>query len=297
LVEAGVHDVYASGVDLFSTFLRIDISASCVYRTTLKAGNLLTDKELYETETETETETEVPVIYAEVDGSMLATDEGWKETKVGRIFAASDLEIVGSVHPDTPPRQKITQSQYCAHLGNCEGFTEKFDALLSTIPTSHLVFITDGAEWIRQWLRTNHSTSVHILDYFHVIEHLSEVVRGTNYATTWFDTQKELLLEHSVQDVILNIKMLRGVDIKKKQQLIQYYEKNAYRMNYREYKEKGWCIGSGAIEAAHRTLIQQRMKLSGQRWSVEGAKTLLKLRVAFKSNKKQLVENIIKKAA
>jgi hypothetical protein len=76
-----------------------------------------------------------------------------------------------------------------------------------------------------------------------------------------------------------------------------YYEKNAYRMNYRYYREQGWCIGSGAIEAAHRTLIQQRMKLSGQRWSPKGAKTLLKLRVAFKSNKKWLIENSIKKAA
>jgi len=61
-------------------------------------------------------------------------------------------------------------------------------------------------------------------------------------------------------------------------------------MNYQYYREQGWCIGSGAIEAAHRTLIQQR-------WSPQGAKTLLKLRVAFKSNKKPLIENSIKKAA
>lgn len=299
LVEAGVNDVYASGVDLFATFLRIEVSASCVYRTTLKVGNSLTDNALYEKSTATEAtaETAPVVTYAEVDGSMLLTDAGWKEVKVGRIFAASDLEIVGSVPADNAPRQKITQSQYCAHLGNCDGFIEKFDTLLSSVPTLCLVFITDGAEWIRQWLLDHYATAVHILDYYHAVEHLAEVVKGTPYATTWFEAQKKILLEHSVQDVILNIKMLCGVEAEKKKQLLTYYEKNAYRMNYRYYREQGWCIGSGAIEAAHRTLIQQRMKLSGQRWSPQGAKTLLKLRVAFKSNKKQLIENIIKKVA
>ncbi|MEO8764779.1 MAG: hypothetical protein ABI416_10850 [Ginsengibacter sp.] len=35
-------------------------------------------------------------------------------------------------------------------------------------------------------------------------------------------------------------------------------------------------IGSGAIESAHRTVIQKRMKLSGQRWSKCGAQNILK---------------------
>jgi hypothetical protein len=78
---------------------------------------------------------------------------------------------------------------------------------------------------------------------------------------------------------------------------LNYYEKNRYRMDYKGYRQAGYCIGSGAIEAAHRTLIQQRMKRSGQRWSPIRAQQLLKLRVAFKSNRKQLVNHTINKAA
>ncbi len=37
-------------------------------------------------------------------------------------------------------------------------------------------------------------------------------------------------------------------------------------------------IGSGAIESAHRTVLQKRMKLSGQRWSKAGAQNMLHLR-------------------
>ncbi|MEE9373912.1 MAG: hypothetical protein V3V00_12750, partial [Saprospiraceae bacterium] len=41
---------------------------------------------------------------------------------------------------------------------------------------------------------------------------------------------------------------------------------------------QGYMIGSGAIESAHKTVIQRRMKLSGQRWSMKGAKNMLNLR-------------------
>jgi len=39
-------------------------------------------------------------------------------------------------------------------------------------------------------------------------------------------------------------------------------------------------VGSEAIEPAHRTVIQVRMKLSGQRWSKREAQNMLNLRVA-----------------
>ncbi len=40
-------------------------------------------------------------------------------------------------------------------------------------------------------------------------------------------------------------------------------------------------IGSGAIESAHRTVVQKRMKQSGQRWSSPGAQNMLNLRVTY----------------
>jgi hypothetical protein len=61
----------------------------------------------------------------------------------------------------------------------------------------------------------------------------------------------------------------------------------------------GWRIGSGAMEASHRTLIQIRMKRSGQRWSDKGAQNILNLRVAYKSNRENIIKKLIvmKKAA
>lgn len=56
-------------------------------------------------------------------------------------------------------------------------------------------------------------------------------------------------------------------------------------MNYQQYAKIGCgIIGSGAIESAHRTVVQKRMKQSGQRWSCKGAQHMLNLRVARKNN-------------
>jgi hypothetical protein len=88
-----------------------------------------------------------------------------------------------------------------------------------------------------------------------------------------------------------NFTQKRGV-IKKKgkgskaaEQLINYYTSNKVRMNYPLYRSLGCgIIGSGAIESAHRTLIQKRMKQSGQRWSCEGVQHMLNLRMVRQNN-------------
>ena len=42
-------------------------------------------------------------------------------------------------------------------------------------------------------------------------------------------------------------------------------------MEYPEYLAKGWCIGSGAVESACKTVVGQRLKLAGMRWGEDGA--------------------------
>ena len=69
-------------------------------------------------------------------------------------------------------------------------------------------------------------------------------------------------------------------------------------MDYKMYQKIGCgIIGSGAIESTHRTLIQKRMKLSGQRWSNKGAKNILKLRLANMNNQWGEIIKLIKYTA
>ncbi|GHT63448.1 hypothetical protein AGMMS50239_19440 [Bacteroidia bacterium] len=52
-------------------------------------------------------------------------------------------------------------------------------------------------------------------------------------------------------------------------------------------------IFQGTIESANRDVIQKRMKLSGQRWTIQGAKQMLNRRTCYKSDKQQVVEKLI----
>ncbi len=63
------------------------------------------------------------------------------------------------------------------------------------------------------------------------------------------------------------------------------YRNHVDRMAYGQYRARGLMIGSDPMEAAHRTVLQARMKRSGQHWSTPGAKNVINLRVALKSGR------------
>jgi len=62
-----------------------------------------------------------------------------------------------------------------------------------------------------------------------------------------------------------------------------YLLKNKAYLDYQTALEKGWPIATGIIEGACRHLIKDRMDITGARWSLPGAESVLKLR-ALKSS-------------
>jgi hypothetical protein len=51
---------------------------------------------------------------------------------------------------------------------------------------------------------------------------------------------------------------------------LRHFEKNAAQMRHAEFREQKSFVGSGVVEAACRTVIGERLKQSGMRWSVQG---------------------------
>jgi hypothetical protein len=62
------------------------------------------------------------------------------------------------------------------------------------------------------------------------------------------------------------------------QAAITYYENHQHQMDYAEYIEKKYPIGSGVTEAACKTLVKQLLCCSGMRWKEKGAGIILSLR-------------------
>ena len=61
--------------------------------------------------------------------------------------------------------------------------------------------------------------------------------------------------------------------------------KNASQMCYADYREKKFFVGSGVVEAGCRTVIGERLKQSGMRWSVRGANAIIALRCCILSGR------------
>jgi hypothetical protein len=57
-----------------------------------------------------------------------------------------------------------------------------------------------------------------------------------------------------------------------------YFERNADRMRYPQFRRQHLFVGSGVIEAGCKTVIGSRLKQSGMFWTVRGANAILSLR-------------------
>ncbi len=236
--------------------------------------------------------------YVMTDGAMFLTrEQGWKEIKMARIFKSENNVQINN------DRKIIAESKYVAHLGSNKEFFPKLEYYIDHLRT--LVFIGDGARWIWNWADDFYSEAVQILDYYHAAEHLHEFAEcyfnDSGQKQKWLDKQKGLLMDDKVGHVIKNIQCLeKGKDKnaeRKRNGLIGYYQRNRKRMMYKTFIDNGYLIGSGAIESAHRHVLQQRLKLSGQRWTMDGLQQVTNLRTIYKSKDWDFVQEKIKFAA
>ena len=236
--------------------------------------------------------------YAMIDGAMYLTkEEQWKEAKLGRIFNTNENVNVSK------NRSIISNSTYVSHLGGIKDFFPKLEYHLDGLKS--VVIIADGAKWIWNWADDFYPDATQILDFYHAKEHLCEF--AVNYfkestpRSEWIDEQCRTMLEEDTQKVIGTLKDLPMSPTKKieqqKKKLINYYQKNRRRMRYSAYIKKGLLIGSGAIESAHRNVLQQRMKLSGQHWTKKGFQQISNIRVVYKSNNSNRIRQLVKYAA
>lgn len=162
MIYAGQSECYEKCNEILDKFIDIQVSAAQVYRVTdcygKEAAKLVNATRTLEPVKKHE------VLYAEVDGSMIQTTEGWKEVKVGRIFTS------GSCIDPNGKSSWIRHSQYSAQMGGCTGFENMMENILDNYGSlgKRLVFINDGAVWIKNWIEDAYPTAVSILDYYHV---------------------------------------------------------------------------------------------------------------------------------
>jgi hypothetical protein len=158
--------------------------------------------------------------------------------------------------------------------------------VLSQHPELKLAKITDagGDNW--EYTATL-PPGPEILDFFHATEHLAAAIAavhgdGTLATRHKFEFLRERLLteDRGAEAVIDALAYLKRTNprVAKVKKVLAYFRKNKHRMRYAQWKREGFMIGSGVVEAACKTLVAQRLKLSGMRWSTRGAQAILTMR-------------------
>ena len=162
-----------------------------------------------------------------------------------------------------------------------------------------IIFISDGATWLRNMINELFPEVIQILDKYHFIENIYQ------YANFIFNEDKNKI--EKFKDKIIGycyskehnliFKELKKYKDKKIPpnicNLPIYIEHNKDKIDYGNYEKNGWFVGSGAIESSNKTITQLRLKQAGMRWSVDGANYIIALRCMEASNNWHKIEDIV----
>lgn len=151
-------------------------------------------------------------------------------------------------------------------------------------PDLAVVKLADGADDNWTFLAGQLKDGVEVIDFFHAAEHISSALAaaygdGSIEARRRFFDLRHVLCEEDdgAEKVIRALAYLRTKHPRSKhiKRSVAYFRKHRHRMSYVALKKRGLPIGSGVVEAACKTLVTQRLKRSGMRWSDEGAQAIL----------------------
>ena len=215
----------------------------------------------------------------------------WREPKVLRICL---LDEHGKIDPDFP-------SIIDGTMGDADAVFELLEAYLSAIDIDQAAcveFAADGAKWI--WKRVgpmldrlgvSADRRFEVVDFYHGAETLSKAAHmPTNWckgtSVSWFKKMRRALKDGAIE---LVCKHLRSIADKpgggEAEDHIDYFERNADRMQYPTLRKEGLASGSGAVESAIRRVVNMRSKHNSTYWKPENAEKMLMLRGYLKAGR------------
>jgi hypothetical protein len=188
---------------------------------------------------------------------------------------------------------KIEKKEYTSYIGKAQEFKKYLFACAVKNgygEYKETILLSDGATWIRTIGEELFPDAIQILDLFHLCEniyHYAKAVFKNDEAKykPWAENLVEKFKGGEKQEAIQEIKAMKNRKLPKGTvNLYSYVVNNINKIDYKEYKEKGYYVGSGAIESGNKVVLQKRLKLAGMRWDDLSAQYLLSLRAKYESN-------------
>jgi len=281
LVRLGVKDAFGEAADEMAFHHQVTVGKERVRQHTEQAGDTYTqlqESPLAHTLFQPAPAAERQML--SVDACKVLTTTGaWRDVKTVTI---AEVEPGGKTHTNS----------YFSRQSEYHHFAEQaqIEVWRRQVKRSREVCaLNDGADWIPPGITAFRPDAVRILDFYHAAEHLATAGgaafgEGSCEFQAWFDSQRLELKAGDPDKVLADLAQL-AIDHPEQAVTINdtqgYFTKRRDAICYAAFQQAGWPIGSGPGEAAHKVVIQSRMKGAGMRWAEPNVDRMAAMRNLF----------------
>ena len=205
----------------------------------------------------------------------------WHELKLGVFYSQEQSSHTEGGRGLLADKIVVSWQQEALELGrrlNWEALREGLGR------ARQMLFLGDGAEWVWNLQKDRWNQAIGLLDFYHSSQHLWDLGRALHGESQpalshWVEPLLHQMRHGKEQRVLRGIAQLgrrrgeTGNVIRREQ---NYFQNHSGRINYQEIANRGWPIGSGAVESACRQK-QCRFKRCGQFWTATGLRNLCAL--------------------
>ncbi len=234
--------------------------------------------------------TGVPVVKRETlgrQGKVPGQPAHTREVKLGCVFTQTTWDQKG--YPIRAP----DSTTYTGAVETAEEFGRRLDREAGKRGWGRAqkqVVMGDGAEWIWNLAALHFPGAIEVVDLYHARQHLWDLARrlypnDADKPKAWMKLhQKRLLDKGKIKKLVGVLRAIksRHSEVAAKIRIeADYFERNAERMRYPQFRRQHLFVGSGVIEAGCKTVVASRLKRSGMFWTVRGANAILALRCSY----------------
>lgn len=233
---------------------------------------------------------QVPVVAAETEGRV-GRVEGQRartrECKLGCVFTQTTVDKEGWPIRDPESTTYVGAIETAEECG-FRIYTEAWRRGWEWATTK--IVIGDGAPWIWNLADEHFVGAIQIVDLYHARQHLWQIAallhpHDPAARKLWMIPMKSLLDHGDIESLLARLRPIAtdhadalpnlAEEVLKQ---VEYFATNASRMRYSEFRNKGFFVGSGVIEAGCKAVVGARLKRSGMFWTVRGANAIIALR-------------------
>lgn len=222
------------------------------------------------------------------DGSFIRLTSGeWREVK-GLAVGEFETEYKASGAVGQVKTKKLSYFTRSYQVRDFETYALAELAHRGFDQAATVVAVNDGAKWLQSFIDYHCPKAVRILDFAHALGHVAEAGKAVLGETNpdfkpWFERCAHQLKHEPPQRTLAELSLLQPKAKREEQAKVlhgtqAYLQHRLEMIDYPFFQRRGYPIGSGSVESAHKQVVQRRLKGPGMRWAAHHVDPLLALR-------------------